>query len=89
MPENIKIEEGLYASQYVKSVGRKIDFRGTQFPNVWADAQWTTEQARKIFEYGIALCDEIDNPPREWVEGATYTTNHPRQPSICALFCAS
>lgn len=86
MPEDVKLvhQSSLFASDYVRPFpdnDKHVQLRGSIFDNGelhfgWPSNSWSTADARVIANYILALSDEIDNPPREWVEGATYTTNH-------------
>lgn len=82
MPDDVKIgpRSPLLASQYIERTSRpwsenvKIQFRGSAFTEY--TNPMTTDEARAIFTYGLALCDEIDDPPRVWEDGALYASIH-------------
>jgi hypothetical protein len=83
MPDDVKLPDSrsFHASDYVRRIvppwdetnTPKVEFRGSAFGNY--TNPMSTADTRAVFTYGLALCDEIDNPPRLWETGALYASS--------------
>jgi hypothetical protein len=83
MPDDVKLPKsiGFSASDYVErkvpawdpNGKTRVQFRGSAYGEY--TRPMSTADARAVFTYALALCDEIDNPPPLWETGALYASS--------------